>query len=69
MRKFIEDKKKFLDSMAKMSQSSLLVSLCDKLHGVSCIINDYNKIGKNYGKIITFLQSETKWYYKNLCKT
>ena len=41
--------------MARMSQSSLLVSLCDKLHSISCIINDYNKIGKKYGKIITFL--------------
>ena len=41
--------------MAKMSQSSLLVSLCDKLHSISCIINDYNKIGKKYGKTIIFL--------------
>jgi (p)ppGpp synthase/HD superfamily hydrolase len=48
--KFIENKKKFLDSMSKMSQSSLLVSLCDKLHSINCIINDYNKIGKKLWK-------------------
>ena len=65
--KFIENKKKFLDSMAKMSQSSLLVSLCDKLHSISCIINDYNKIGKNMEKSLSFFR-ETNWYYKNLCK-
>ena len=32
--------------MNKKSQSTLLVSICDKLHSLSCIINDYNKIGK-----------------------
>ena len=42
----VENKKKFLESMSKMSQSSLLVSLCDKLHSTNCMINDYNKIGK-----------------------
>ena len=66
--KFIENKKKFLDSMAKMSQSSLLVSLCDKLHSISCIINDYNKIGKKIWKNHNLSSEETNWYYKNLCK-
>ena len=66
--KFIENKKKFLDSMAKMSQSSLLVSLCDKLHSTNCIINDYNKIGKKIWKNHYLSSEETKWYYKNLCK-
>ena len=40
--------------MAKMSQSSLLVSLCDKLHSTNCIINDYNKIEKNMEKPLPF---------------
>ena len=39
--------------MSRMSQSSLLVSLCDKLNGINCIINDYNKIGKKLEKIIS----------------
>ena len=66
--KFIENKKKFLDSMSKMSQSSLLVSLCDKLHSINCIINDYNKIGKKLWKNHDLSSEETNWYYKILCK-
>ena len=66
--KFIENKKKFLDSMSKMSQSSLLVSLCDKLHSINCIINDYNKIGKKIWKNHDLSSEETNWYYKSLCK-
>ena len=66
--KFIENKKKFLDSMSKMSQSSLLVSLCDKLHSINCIINDYNKIGKKLWKNHNLSSEETNWYYKSLCK-
>jgi len=66
--KFIENKKKFLDSMSKMSQSSLLVSLCDKLHSTNCIINDYNKIGKKLWKNHHLSSEETNWYYKSLCK-
>ena len=38
--------KKILDSMSKKSQSSLLVSICDKHHSLNCILNDYGKIGK-----------------------
>jgi (p)ppGpp synthase/HD superfamily hydrolase len=66
--KFIENKKKFLDSMSKMSQSSLLVSLCDKLHSINCIINDYNKIGKKLWRNHDLTSEETNWYYKILCK-
>ena len=66
--KFIENKKKFLDSMSKMSQSSLLVSLCDKLHSINCIINDYNKIGKKLWRSHYLSSEETNWYYKSLCK-
>ena len=62
------NKKKFLESMSKMSQSSLLVSLCDKLHSTNCMINDYNKIGKKIWTNHSLTAEETKWYYKNLCK-
>ena len=43
---WIERKKKFLESMSKKSQSSLLVCICDKFHSLNCLISDYNKIGK-----------------------
>ena len=38
--KWLEEKKKFLDTMQKKSQSSLFVSLCDKFYGLSCLINE-----------------------------
>ena len=63
-----EKKVLFLESMQKKSQSTLLVCLCDKLHSITCIINDYNKIGKkiwpNYGTS----PENAIWYYKSLCK-
>ena len=36
--------------MSKKSQSSLLVSICDKSHSLNCVINDFNKIGKKLWK-------------------
>lgn len=65
---FLDNKKKFLESMSKMSQSSLLVSICDKLHSINCIINDHNKIGKKLWKNYYLSPEETFWYYKSLCK-
>ena len=65
---WIEKKKKFLDSMQKKSQSTLLVVICDKLHSMNCIINDYSKIGKRLWKNHYQSPEEITWYYKNLCK-
>ncbi len=65
---WIENKKKFIDLMAKKSQSSLLVSLCDKLHSSNCVISDYNRIGKKLWKNNAHSSEHTLWYYKNLCK-
>ena len=62
------NKKKFLETMNKKSQSTLLVSICDKLHSLSCIINDYNKIGKKLWKNYDHSKDDNLWYYKNLCK-
>ena len=39
-------KKNIWKTFRKKSQSSLFVILCDKLHSVSCMINDHNKIEK-----------------------
>ena len=65
---WVENKKKFIDSMPKKSQSTLLVSLCDKLHSSNCIISDYNKIGKKLWKNYDHSKDHTLWYYKSLCK-
>ena len=65
---WIENKKKFIDLMPKKSQSTLLVSLCDKLHSSNCIISDYNKIGKKLWKNYDHSKDNTLWYYKSLCK-
>lgn len=65
---WVQNKKKFLDSMNKKSQSSLLVSICDKLHGVNCIISDHNKIGKKIWRNHRIEAPTLCWYYKSLCK-
>jgi len=65
---WIDNKKKFIDSMTKKSQSTLLVSICDKLHSTNCIISDYNRIGKKLWKQFDQSSEDIIWYYKNLCK-
>ena len=62
-----ESKKKFLESMNKKSQSSLLVCICDKFHSLNCLIGDYNKIGKKVWKNYEIEPDEAYWYYKSLC--
>ena len=54
--------------MNKKSQSTLLVSICDKLHSLNCIISDYNKIGNKLWKNYQHTREENLWYYKALCK-
>ena len=66
--KWIEEKKKFLDTMQKKSQSSLFVSLCDKFYGLSCLINDHNRIGRKIWKHYPVEPVNLIWYHKNLCK-
>ncbi len=66
---WIGKKKKFIDSMQKKSQSSLLVSICDKLHSLNCIISDYNKIGKKLWSNYDISPDQVSWYYKSLCKS
>ena len=61
-------KKKYLESMQKKSQSTLLVVMCDKLHSVTCMINDHNKIGKKLWKNYNQSPDQVLWYYKVLCK-
>ena len=65
---WINYKKKYLETMQKKSQSSLLVALCDKSHSINCIINDHNRIGKKLWKNDFQTPEQVLWYYKNLCK-
>ena len=43
---WFERKNKYILGLRKKSQSSLLVSICDKTHNASCIINDYYRVGE-----------------------
>ena len=61
-------KKKYLETMGKKSQSSLLVILCDKHHSISCMINDHSKIGKKLWQNYFQTPEDVLWYYKSLCK-
>ena len=65
---WLKTKKEFLEGMQKKSQSSLLVSICDKLHSLNCIIADFNKIGKKIWKDYDISPDNLHWYYKNLCR-
>ena len=62
-----ERKKQFIDNMGKKSQSSLLVSICDKIHSLNCIINDHNKIGKKLWHNNFLEPQDYYWYYRSLC--
>ncbi len=64
---WLEKKKKYLESMPKKSQSTMLVVLCDKLHSVNCILNDHNRIGKKLWSNYFQSPEEVLWYYRSLC--
>ena len=55
-------------SLLHLSQSSLLVSICDKTHNAYSIINDYDRIGKKLWKRFKANTTKIYWYYKNLLK-
>ena len=46
-------KKKYILDIKKKGQSSMFVSLCDKLHNGSCIVNDHKRVGKKIWKRFT----------------
>jgi len=62
-------KKKYISDIKKKSQSSMFVSLCDKLHNGTCIVNDHQRVGKKVWK--RFKNASPKqvaWYYEGLYK-
>ena len=65
---WLERKKKYLSGMKKSTQSSLFVSLCDKLHNATCIVNDYQRVGRKLWKRFNASSKQVYWYHNSLYK-
>jgi (p)ppGpp synthase/HD superfamily hydrolase len=65
---WLERKKKYLSGMKKSTQSSLFVSLCDKLHNATCIVNDYQRVGRKLWKRFNASPKQVYWYHNSLYK-
>ena len=63
-----ERKKKYISDIKKKGQSSMFVSLCDKLHNGTCIVNDYKRVGKKIWNRFTASPKQVAWYYESLYK-
>ena len=63
---WLERKKKYLLEMKKSTQSSLFVSLCDKLHNATCIVNDYQRVGRKLWKRFNASSKQVYWYHNSL---
>ena len=58
----------FKEGWIKKPHSSLLVSICDKTHNASCIINDYLRLGKKLWTRFNANPKQICWYYESLGK-
>ena len=65
---WFERKNKYILDLRKKSQSSLLVSICDKTHNASCINNDYYRVGEKIWKRFSVNKKQVCWYYESLGK-
>jgi len=62
-------KKKYISDIKKKGQSSMFVSLCDKLHNGTCIVNDYKREGRKvWGLFKKASPKQVAWYYESLYK-
>ena len=61
-------KKKYISDIKKKGQSSMFVSLCDKLHNGTSIVNDYKRKGKKVWTRFTASPKQVAWYYESLYK-
>ena len=52
--------------MKSASQSALLVSLCDKLHNLTSIVEEYKRIKKKLWKRFNAPPNKLFWYYQQL---
>ena len=62
------DKRKlnYIREMKSASQSTLLVSLCDKLHNLTSIIEDYQRIKNKLWRRFNAPPKKLFWYYQQL---
>ena len=65
---WFERKKRYIENLKYKGQSSLFVSLCDKTHNASCIINDHSRVGKKLWRRFTANPKKICWYYESLGK-
>ena len=65
---WLERKKSYIKSLKNKPQSSLFVSMCDKTHNASCIINDHKRVGKKLWKRFSAKPKQIYWYYDSLGK-
>jgi len=63
-----ERKVAYLAHLAESSDDALLVSACDKLHNLSCIVADLREIGDAVFKRFTASKEQTIWYYTELAR-
>ena len=65
---WLERKKKYIADIKNKGQSSLFVFLCDKLHNGTCIVDDYQRVGKKIWDRFNATPKEVSWYYESLYK-
>ena len=65
---WLSRKEKYISDIKKKGQSSMFVSLCDKLHNGTSIVNDYKRKGKKVWTRFTASPKQVAWYYESLYK-
>ena len=66
---WFDRKKQYVAAMKTKTQSALLVSLCDKLHNATCIIDDHRAIGRKVWGRFNATPKQIGWYYQELSKS
>jgi len=61
-------KKAYIADIASKSDSTLLVSACDKLHNARSILTDHRQIKDDVYERFTASKEDTLWYYEELTK-
>lgn len=65
---WLERKTAYLDHLAKVPDTSLLVSACDKLHNITSTREDLSKVGPAVFDRFSSTQEQTLWYYRSLAE-
>ena len=63
---WLERKTAYIEHLAQVPDTSLLVSACDKLHNITCICEDREKVGDEVFDRFSSTKDQTLWYYKSL---